>query len=229
MLYLLSGDDRFSLKNKVNDIIQLLQKKQQNSILVNVENEIDEIANIVKTSNLFGEKFIVYVDVENGELLEEVVKFKKEIKASDNVFIVFAGINEEAEKELEKYAKSAEKKDLIKETKKETKIFGITDFFIQKDKIKTWKKYIDLISSGVRAEEIHGVLFWQLKMLDMSNDTTTQQNIKPFVLKKLKVSKFSYSEAKDGLVQLIDLWDKSHKKSNTLETDLERFILKVCK
>ena len=229
MLYLLYGDDRFSLKNKVNNIIQLLQKKQPNSILVNVEKGVDEIANIVKTNNLFGEKFIVYVDVENGEQLDEVVRFKKEMQESNNVFIIFAGINEEAEKELEKYAKSVENKFIPKELKKETKIFGITDIFIQKDKIKTWKKYIDLISSGVTPEEIHGVLFWQLKTLDLSNDVTTQQGIKPFILKKLKASKFSPSEAKEGLVQLIDLWDKSHKKSNTLETSLERFILNVCR
>ena len=234
MFYLFSGDDRFKLKDKCNLLIEAAQKKRPNSNVLKIDDyeDVDSIEVSLKTRGLFDDKSIVFVDTTESDMLfDYVVKRKDVISSSENLFIIYIGNAKASDlKKLKDFSYKSEEMKLEKEKFFDGKVFSITNSFLNKDSESCWKKYVEFLVEGISPEEIHGVLFWQVKVLDLvKNLNEKDSSLKPFVYAKNKkfVDSFSNEEIQKHLLDLTNVWDVSHGKGGNLETSLERYLLKI--
>ncbi len=105
-------------------------------------------------------------------------------------------------------------------------IFSLADAFGRRDKKELWLAYEEALSHA-RAEEIHGVLFWQLKNLALVK-WDKGKGLKTFVLKKnLRYAQnFSDEDIKRLSRQFLKIFHE-RKNYSPLELELEKIILSL--
>lgn len=150
-----------------------------------------------------------YSDTENIILFceEKMVKKNKDIFVRENIEIIdFSG---EKKKRDELY-----------------NIFSLADLLGRRDKKNLWLAYQEALDR-VSPEEIHGVLFWQMKNLALAK-WENGEGMKPFVLKKnmAYVQNFSGKEIKSIISDLVRIFHKRDSYS-TLAIELEKIILSL--
>ena len=66
----------------------------------------------------------------------------------------------------------------------------------KRDKKGAWAEYQKVLKEGLVPEEIHGILFWQIKtmLLASSSKSSVEADLNPFVFKKAKEFSKNYSE-----------------------------------
>ena len=154
-----------------------------------------------------------------------------EIAESPNVFIVLEG--DVDKKTLLAITDVAEKVQLFenKEGKKkpEFNIFSLTDAFGRRDKKNLWVLYQKAVASGAVPEEIHGILFWQLKsmLLAVTAKTAGEAGVAPFVFTKAKsfLKNYTPEELKTLSSKLVHMYHDAHRGIHDFEIALERLIL----
>lgn len=84
---------------------------------------------------------------------------------------------------------------------------------------------------GVSDEEVHGMLFWQMKtmLLVEASGNAKEAALNPFVYKKAKgfVQHFSKEELHSHTTALVELYHEARRGRYELGSALERFILGV--
>jgi hypothetical protein len=85
--------------------------------------------------------------------------------------------------------------------------------------------------NGSEPEEIHGILFWQVKsLLGISQSRTADEaGVKPFVWSKSQqfLRNYSQEELKKISSEMVSLYHLSRIESGNLEDSLEEFVLSV--
>jgi hypothetical protein len=109
--------------------------------------------------------------------------------------------------------------------KQEFNMFSLTDALGARDKKNLWLLFRQAIQKG-SPEEIHGILFWQIKNLALVKTSTTNPGMNPFVYQKTSgyAQKFSLEEIQKISRDLVYMFHNRDAYS-TLEIDLEKFIL----
>ncbi len=184
--------------------------------LENLESEIP------LTRDLFGERSVfVFRDASRLSFFKELICQSAE---SENHFLFLE------QKLLKKDRDFFEKKGFSlfdfqeKKEKKEFNIFRLADSFGRRDKKQLWLDYHEALVHA-RPEEIHGVLFWQLKNLALVQ-WDGGKSLKPFVLKKNSLYAKNFSE--DDIERLSHLFIQifhERKTNSTLAFELEKMIL----
>ncbi len=235
MIYLLTGN-----KKERKEYVQKLCKQQGIEIL-SVQNlyfdnfkEIPFENVIPENIGLFGEiecfvahdcvrdlkiKDILknYFETEHQLIFSEDSILKKDLTVFQKAGVTIQQFNSEKKIESEKY-----------------NTFALADLLGQRDKKSLWMAYRDAISN-VSAEEIHGILFWQIKNLalvikhNLSLDAGRQvQGMNSYVFKKNQsfVKNYSLDEIQELSKKMTEIF---HKRDtyNTLEIDLEKLILSL--
>ena len=120
--------------------------------------------------------------------------------------------------EFEKEAKSTEVK---------FNVFSLTDAFGARDKKNLWLLFTEAIKKS-SPEEIHGILFWQIKNMFLVKTSTTNPGLNSFVYQKNQgfAQKFSLAELHRYAQNMLTMFHKRDTYS-TLELELERFILSL--
>ena len=135
---------------------------------------------------------------ENEEIKEFILDKIKNIAESDNIFILLEEkVDKKTLTKIEKHAqKIQEFSSVIKKEKERTKPFGLTDALGRRDKKGAWAEYQKVLKEGLVPEEIHGILFWQIKtmLLASSSKSSVEADLNPFVFKKAKEFSKNYSE-----------------------------------
>ncbi len=236
MFYFLHGNDFTKARAKLHELLEILAKKKPNAALFKIDAENWEQSNIdefIGGQGLFEHKYIVVVDkvFQNKEAKENILSKLKEISASDNVFIF---IEDEVDKTtLTKIEKKAEKvqefsKDEVV-VKKEFNTFSLTDALGNKDKKNLWILYQKALANNVEPEQIHGILFWQVKsmLLAQSSPDAKAAGLNPFVYKKSLgfARNFTETELKHISSQLIHLYHEARRGMVDFEVGLERWVL----
>jgi DNA polymerase III delta subunit len=107
--------------------------------------------------------------------------------------------------------------------------FALTDAYVKGDRKQTWVLYRRFIEGGASAEEIHGILSWQVRALVLASKTksATEAGLKPFVYTKAK-SALSRMNMQPEIVsrELVSLYHQSRMGQGSLEDLLEVFLLK---
>ncbi len=238
MLYLFYGSDKDMARAKAGVLVQSLQKKKPDAQIFRIDAENFNEAKLQELAvgqGLFNHSYLIEVVslFENKEAKEIFVDRLEEIGESPNVFIMLEG--EVDKKTLLAITDVAEKVQLFesKEGKKKPdfNIFSLTDAFGKRDKKSLWVLYQKAVTSGAVPEEIHGILFWQLKsMLVVAHSTSSgQAGVAPFVFTKAKsfLKNYSVEELQKFSSLFVRMYHDAHRGIHDFEIALERFVLTI--
>lgn len=236
MLYFLHGDSKKILEKSLTLTESMLAKKPEAAIFkIDLDNwEKNKMEELIKSHSLFSQKYIVLISNLSADknILEDIVSFLPEIQSSENVFIWFE--EEISKKDLQKVESIATKVQFF-EPKKNVKkvnlnIFDLASAFGNKDKKEAWILYQKILKE-FSAEEIYGVLWWQLKTILLVSKTNSadEAGLKTFPYSSAKrfCKNYSDDELNDLAINLISLYHDSRLKGEDLKLSLEKFLLSI--
>jgi len=237
MLYALYGDDVVSGKAKLISLVESLEKKKPDAsrIQFNEDNfNISHLDELLGIQGLFEARCIVVLDrvLKIKENKDAVLARLDNIARSPNVVILFEEhLDASTKKKLEKYSEKVqifEKKNARAEP---FNIFALTGALGSRDKMRLWVLYHKAKAGGVSDEEIHGLLFWQLKcmLISIKETNAIKAGLKPFVFNKAKSTTKNYTkeELQTFARELVRRYHEARRGRYGLDTALERFILEI--
>lgn len=230
MLYVVYGSDIEKARDKFGALVASLQKKKPDAELFQFDSDNWDAARfegLLSGQGLFEQKYIVTLV---RCLNDEVRDVLKQMHESDNVFLMFEEVlTTKDKKKLEKYAEKIEEHSRTAKKKEEFNVFALTDALGRRDKKKLWVLYQEALRAGKTAEEIHGVLLWQLKTLCAAEKEKTAQGagLKPFVYSKAQafLKQFSEGEATLTTERWIDFYHEARLGKGDFNLSLEKAIL----
>ncbi|MGB0925393.1 MAG: hypothetical protein ACPGTS_01650 [Minisyncoccia bacterium] len=178
-------------------------------------------------TGLFGERelYVIHNSVRNLD----IKNILKQYAESDHV-IVFRE-DSVLKKDLIQFQKiDAHVEQFEKEQKPEVKkynTFALADLLGARDKKNLWLGYRQAITQ-TSAEEIHGILFWQVKNLALVKTSNTNPGMNNFVFSKNQQFAKKYTLAEiQALAERLTYMFHTRDTYRTLEIDLEQFILEL--
>lgn len=236
MIYFLYGSDTEKAREKSRELLEMLQKKKPDAAVFKIEPEKwgeVHLEELIGGQGLFEKKLLIFADrlFENEEVEAAIAKNLEEIASSDNIFIF---LEQKVAKPLLLEITEVAEKVQVFESKKEKKkpefnIFSLTDAFGKKDKKKLWVLYQKALQTDAVPEEIHGILFWQLKLMLLASGAQSagEAGIAPFALTKAKSFLKNYTPAELHALssKLVRLYHDAHRGIHDFEIALERFVL----
>lgn len=238
MLYVLHGSDIEKGKDKLRELAQNLQSKKPDASFFRIDDEsfdTSQLSELMEGQGLFENKYIVVFDrvFANAEAKEVVLKNLVSIADSQNIFILFEGKLDK--KTITRLEKRAEKIQVFegkeKEKKEDFNIFALTDALGRRDRKNLWVLYRKAKQKGIPDEEIHGILFWQVKSMLLADGAKNSDDagLNPFVYRKSLQFLKNYTEAevKKLSSSLVSLSHDARRGLHEFDIALERFILGV--
>ncbi|MEK7652781.1 MAG: hypothetical protein AAB334_02440 [Patescibacteria group bacterium] len=239
MLYFIYGEDFKKARAKAKNLRDILVAKKPNSNLFKLNSEnFDEkiIEEGLAGMGLFENKYIIFLDkiFENEEIKEFILDKIKNIAESDNIFILLEEkVDKKTLTKIEKHAqKIQEFSGVVEKEKERTKPFFLTDALGKRDKKGAWAEYQKVLKEGLVPEEIHGILFWQIKtmLLASSSKSSVEADLNPFVFKKAKEFSKNYSEdeLKKMSSRLVSIYhDIRRGITEDMGLEIEKFLLEI--
>ncbi len=253
MIYFLYGnatdEGTKAAHKKARDLSTELCKKKPDASLftLNEENWNESaIEEYTASQGLFEKKYIVVVqDILTKKDRKETFLDSIELFAeSPNIFIVVEpSIDKTSLKKIEKHAAKVQefapntpntseaRGGVGKSQKKDFVIFDLADALGSRNKKRLWLLYREAIDAGKVPEEIHGILFWQVKAIAiaMRTGTPAESGLNPFVYRKAKdfSEQFNTLELRTMMQRLVSVYHDAHRGLCDFETALEMFILEL--
>ncbi len=236
MLYIIHGTDIEKAREKSHALFDALKAKKPDVSAGTLTAEavtLDKLEELTQSQGLFENKQIVFMDrtLENKDVREVILDKIEIIAQSPNIFIFFEGkLTKEVLKKLEKRAEKVQEYILNEETQeKSSNFFALADALGARDKKKLWILYRDAINRDAVAEEIHGILFWQVKSMALAakSKDANSAGLNPFVYGKAKrfLSNWKEGEIDTILSRLVHMYHKAHRGEINFEIELEKFAL----
>ncbi len=237
MIYFVTGKEREGVQKKLHELTAALQKKRPSALLFRMSaDEWDSNAfdGIATGQGLFEHKYIVVLDglfaqEEAAAYLEDKLD---ELIAADHAFLFVEYSPKAATKKLleKKAEKTWEVADAASVGKKEAfNIFSLTDALGERNKARLWVLYQKALMQGSEPEEIHGILFWQIKSMLATAQSKTAEDagLKPFVWGKAQkfLRNYTHDELKKISSCMVGLYHGARLNGTALEDDLESFLL----
>lgn len=233
MLYLLHGSSEFT-KNELKKIRQALLTKRPEALFFSFDEEDEgvDIEELARGKGLFEERFLIELDglFEAGvfEDKEEVVL--EMMSSSDNVFFVLEkNLPKRTFTLFQKLANKVSEEKAKKSSWKEFSAFSLADALGERNKPKLWLLFQEAVARNYAMEEIHGIFFWQIKMIALADKTSSAEEagVKNFPYSKAKkfVNNFASGEIEKMLATLTMSLSRSRSRGVSLKNELERFIL----
>lgn len=237
MIYLLYGNNTDAVRKKVRDIVAAQIAKKPDALSFRIGEEEWKKTNLEELlggQGLFVQKYIIVFDrlLRLEEVGEELLSRMDDLAKSEHIIIFSEGeLTKEILKKIEKKAEKVQEFSQKQEKAPEKfNIFALADAFGSRNKKEFWLLYQRAILAGIPPEEVHRILFWQVKaMLAASHcDSAEEAGLKPFVYKKALSFGRNFSE--EELIKLssrlVALYHESRRGSD-FEVEMERFVLKV--
>lgn len=236
MIYFFYGSDRDKAREKAGALLDMLAKKYPEAEVfrISAESDVNTLDELIGGQGLFSKTHIVYCTTlfENEEWKEAFVERLGDIADSPNIFVLLEAAVDK--KTVLALAEKAEKVLMFERKEKkvpEFNIFSLTDAFGARDKKKLWVLYQQARMSGAEPEEVHGILFWQLKSIFLATvcKTADEAGVKPFVWSKAKsfAKNYSAEELKNLSSKFISLYHDSRRGIHEFDIALERLILTI--
>jgi DNA polymerase III delta subunit len=241
MIYLLYGSDTTKSREKLHELVGSLLKKKPDASYVRLTDETFEEASLdehIGGMGLFSQKTIVELDnvFRNKEAKPVVIDRLKDIAESDNIFVVLEG--ELTAGDVKKFEKYAEKVQEFTEPHsaeasrgKDFNIFSLTDVFGKRDRKQLWVLYTKAKRKNISAEEIHGILFWQVKAMFQAQSASSakEASLNPFVYQKSQgfLRNFKAEELKTISSKLVSMYHDARRGIRDFDLALEKFILEM--
>lgn len=246
MLFLIHGTNTNKVRSKLKELIGVMQNKQPGVSLYKVTTEnwsetmLDEL---MSSQGLFLPKYIVTLDklLVDKEISPSIVGVLKELKESDHAWIIVEekvlAVN------LKKIEKLAQKiydfNDVVEnvrgadgsvfEKKQKPTAFNFADHFASKNKVGAWSGFIKLNEAELAGEEIHGVLWWQMKSVYLAKfcKNAEEAGMAPYTFQKsLRFSKvWELKELNEMVNRLVSMYHEAHRGNGELLVAMEREVL----
>lgn len=237
MLYFLYGTDTNESRKKLQALLSTLAKKRPDAEVFRLKEDNWNEATfqeLLSAQGLFDQKYIAVLDglleyKESTELVQESVEI---MQASTHVFLMIE--HNPLKKIVDVVSKHAEKTQEFAKVEKKKEFFNtfaLGDALGSKDKKSLWVGYLEALRQGVSAEEICGVLFWQVKniMLAMQTKSVSESKLSPFVDGKARkfAKNFTKNELREISSRLVDTTQKVRNGEGEMEVLLEWVVLKI--
>lgn len=239
MLYVLHGNDTIKARDRLHILINSLLKKKPDASFLQLDDETfdgGQLDELIEGQGLFEKKYIVVFDncLRNKDTHEVLCKRLEDISSSPNIFVFLEEkIDKKILTQLEGYSEKIQeyKDETVKEKKEQFNIFSLTDAFGGRDKKKLWILYNQAKMNNITNEEIHGILFWQVKsmLLAKNSNSARESGLKPFVYEKAQRFCRNYSENEVQALSssLVSLYHNARRGVHDFATSLELFIIKL--
>ena len=237
MIFLIHGSDFEKTRGKARELIADLQKRKPNAEVFRLEDEMVSAGKLDELSGgqgLFERKYIVFADnVFRSEEAKEIVLGKlKELAESENIFIFLEDeLGKPDLKELTKFAEKDQQFSGATNKEKPFNVFSLTETFGRRDKRGLWILYQKALTEGLVPEEIHGILFWQVKAIlaAVLAKSAEEAGFKPFVFQKSRgfAKNYSLAELKKLSSKMVAVYHNSRRIGPDLDVALERLILEI--
>ncbi len=237
MIYFLYGTDTHKARVKLHELLSLAEKKRPGAELFKIttenwsEAQFDEL---LVSQGLFEQKYTVVLDnlFEEKDIKGYIMERLENLRDSEQIFLVLEGaVDSVSLKKIEKFAKQTQEFVGKEEKKQNLNIFSVTDGLVEKNKKKLWISYINLLHKGGSPEEIHGILFWQVKNMLLSTLANNQVDtgLSPFVYKNALTGarKYKTEELKSMSSSLVDMTHRVRQGEGDLEIMLEKWVLNL--
>lgn len=238
MICLIYGDNKDKSIAKTVELLSVLKKKRPDAEVFEILASgwsVDHFDSLLKSQGLFDKKSIIILkDVcsEQEEIRAHVSERLEDAAASENVFVF-------VESKLDAKFLTAIKK--VSKQTIETKIgdgaqsakndFALADALGRRDSQKAWSLFQESLMRGNEPEKLHGMLFWQIKTIALAAaaKTAAEAELAPFPFSKAKsfTKNYSIEELRTLSSKLVSLYHDSRGGGRTLETEMERFLLKI--
>ena len=238
MLYIIYGTNTSKVRAKQKELISIMQSKQPNVSLYKVNSEnwnnnlLDEL---LSSQGLFLSKYIVVLDkiCDNKEISSVVLNNLKNFKESDHAWIIVEEKFSATDlKRIEKQAyKIFDFNNAVEEKKQKINAFDFAEQFASKNKAGTWKEFQKLRQAELVGEEIHGVLWWQMKALFLAKNSKNagETGLTPYSYQKAQrlSSGFDAKELSKLLDRLVEMYHEAHRGNVDLLIALEQEVLSL--
>lgn len=240
MLYVLYGTDTEKVREKSHALFEALKTKKPDAaagILHPEEITPEKIEELSQTQGLFENKQIIFMDrtLEIPDIREIVIDKIEALKESPNIFIFFEGkLTKEVLKKLEKNAEKVTEYEATESRsgeKKDNTFFALADALGMRDKKKLWILLRNALENDGAPEELHGILFWQVKNMALAEKTNSagEAGLNPFVYGKAKrfLGNFTEGEVDTLLSRLVKMYHEAHRGNIDFAIELEKFSLDI--
>lgn len=233
MLYGFFGTDTVGVRERAHTFVVSHEEKGSELVRILPEQFVPSaLEDAAGSTSLFGNEYIFVIDTpsEDSSMFEYVFGHLDMLKESPHTFVIIEGGLKASEKKV--LTKSAEELVEVTGGKAERfNMFGFADALGRRDKKSLWILFATAKGRGVSAEEIIGILFWQLKVLRLVSRTSSPEESgqKPFVFNKAKsaLKKFKDGELDALSRSLLTLYHDGHSGAHDIDLALERWVLKV--
>jgi len=235
MLYIFCGTDTTLSSKKIGATIRSLEQKKPDAGYFSIEGRelSDDFVNEYALSQgLFEKKYIVKIEYpfENAGSKDLFMNNLDAMADSENVFLILEG--KMLADDLKKITKKSEKvfkHEKEKTTDKKFNLFSLVENVARKDKKNSWIIFRDAINRGISSEEIHGLLWWQIKAIYIASITKSVKDsgMKEFSYSKAKKfsQNFTKVELEETMQSLVSVYHEAHLGKIDFETSLEKFLL----
>jgi len=240
MIYFLHGSDGAKARAKAHELIDALLAKKPDASLFKFDSLSFVPADfdaLVYGAGLFAANSIIFLDhsFENEEARDHFLGALGEIDESPNIVILLEGELKKAEREklAKKAAKTQEFSIAAAGAKKggEFNSFALADALGRRDKKELWTLFEEAQFAGKAAEELHGLLFWQMKSMlqAAASKSAAEAGQKPFVYGKAARFAKNYSplELKKKSAELVSIYHDARRGGEDMDVAMEKWILGV--
>lgn len=237
MIYLLYGTDTQTSRAKLHKLLAALSTKRPDAEIFQVTPENREeypIESLVGSQGLFEQKYIVVFDQLFGDrdTKEELLAALKDMQSAEHVFVFLEGkLDKKTLTKFEKYAEKVEEHTALEEKKERFNTFALADALGKRDRKELWMLYQRAKGENIADEELHGLLFWQVKSMLLASKSASakEAGLNPFVFQKATRFLKNYTEAELRALstKLVSLSHDARRGIHDLDVALERFILSV--
>lgn len=241
MLYLIYGTNTNKVRAKQKELISIMQSKQPNVSLYRVtsenwaDNTLDEL---ISSQGLFLAKYIVTLDrvLEEKEAGAVLIDNLKEFKESEHAWIIVEEkISAPNLKKIEKYAYKIfdfnESAGEGGDKKQKLNAFNFAEQFASRNKVGAWSEFIKLREAELVGEEIHGVLWWQMKSVYLAKFCKNAEDAGLATYSYQKSLRFSKAwelkELNTLLDSLVVMYHDAHRGVGDLMIEMEGLSLKL--
>ncbi len=227
------GSDRSGVRDAASTYIEANKKDNATiTIIEGVNYQTGLVSDALGANSLFGgtEWFIFDTPSDNPDFVEALTDSLKELSESDNTFVILEGsLLAPAKKTYGKFASVIT--EYTSEKTERFNAFALAEALAEKDKRKLWVLLQEAKLEGLRAEEIVGMLWWQLKALRLAalTKSAAEAGMKDYPYNKAKraLNKFSSGEVDKLSQKLLELYHDAHAGMRDMEVALEEWVLRV--
>ncbi|MBX4215524.1 hypothetical protein KW797_01100 [Candidatus Parcubacteria bacterium] len=235
MIYLFYGGAQEDRAGRVAKLEATLMKANVMAPLSSLEFEdfteerLDELAHAQGLFHVTS-AYLLRGFLEGKEQKEFFIKKAKPLGISKNIFIVS---EPSATKELISAGTKAggeaeEVGEKEKAPKRESSSFALADALARRDRKLAWALYFEAVHNGAAPEELHGMLFWQVKNLYLAKEGGDAGKFSyPLMKAKSFAPKWEKEELREALSRLVRIYHESHRGRADFPTALESFLLET--